>query len=313
MEALSDTDRDLLRRSIRELLGQRWPAEGAVERAGEPQAVTAVWRGLAGQGLGALGADSAEAGLREIALVFEELGRAACPAPLLGVSSGTGVFERNTFNSSQDLHVFFDVAVQVCDYFLGKTQARLAAAHGKVRELDTKKAVEVAKLADLAEHGLARERRRFLEKWNNPFTNLTAPIETEVRYPDEDPLSKFLADISGHGDAASAPVETYFFAPTPDGFYNQNGLSLRDFMKARAAGDLGRDAICVFPVFDPEGRISGEMVKAVRNPVASSKPPALPTIKFVESYPQTVTGKIQKYKIREEAMRELGLKPQETA
>ena len=84
MEALSDADRDLLRRSIREFLSQRWPTEGAVERSGEAQAVTAVWRGLADQGLGALGSDMAEAGLREIALAFEELGRAACPAPLLG-------------------------------------------------------------------------------------------------------------------------------------------------------------------------------------------------------------------------------------
>lgn len=84
MEAPSDADRDLLRRSIRELLGRRWPAERAVERADEPQTVGAVWRGLADQGLGALGADMSEAGLREIALAFEELGRAACPAPLLG-------------------------------------------------------------------------------------------------------------------------------------------------------------------------------------------------------------------------------------
>ena len=33
MEALSDTDRDLLRRSIRDFLSRHWPAEGAVERA----------------------------------------------------------------------------------------------------------------------------------------------------------------------------------------------------------------------------------------------------------------------------------------
>jgi alkylation response protein AidB-like acyl-CoA dehydrogenase len=83
-ETLSDTDRDLLRRSIREFLAARWPADGAVERASESQTVAAVWRGLADQGLGALGSDMAEAGLREIALAFEELGRAACPAPLLG-------------------------------------------------------------------------------------------------------------------------------------------------------------------------------------------------------------------------------------
>jgi acyl-CoA dehydrogenase len=39
------------------------------------------------QGLTSLGADPAEGGLREIALVFEELGRASCPAPLLGAVS----------------------------------------------------------------------------------------------------------------------------------------------------------------------------------------------------------------------------------
>jgi alkylation response protein AidB-like acyl-CoA dehydrogenase len=84
METPSDTDRDLLRRSIRDFLGRHWPAEGAAERAGDPQTVAAVWRGLTDLGLGALGVDMTEVGLREIALAFEELGRAACPAPLLG-------------------------------------------------------------------------------------------------------------------------------------------------------------------------------------------------------------------------------------
>ncbi len=36
-------------------------------------------------------------------------------------------------------------------------------------------------------------------------------------------------------------------------------------------------------------------------------------VKFVTSFPQTVTGKIQKYKIREQMRQELGLKEQETA
>ena len=65
-ESLSDTDRGLLRRSVREFLAARWPAEGAVERSGDAKAVATVWRGLAGQGLAALGSGS-EAGLREIA------------------------------------------------------------------------------------------------------------------------------------------------------------------------------------------------------------------------------------------------------
>jgi fatty-acyl-CoA synthase len=36
-------------------------------------------------------------------------------------------------------------------------------------------------------------------------------------------------------------------------------------------------------------------------------------VKFVTEFPQTVTGKIQKYKIREQMCAELGLKEQETA
>ncbi len=36
-------------------------------------------------------------------------------------------------------------------------------------------------------------------------------------------------------------------------------------------------------------------------------------VRFVDAFPQTVTGKIQKFKIREQMMDELGLKQQETA
>jgi fatty-acyl-CoA synthase len=36
-------------------------------------------------------------------------------------------------------------------------------------------------------------------------------------------------------------------------------------------------------------------------------------VRFVKEFPQTVTGKIQKFKIRELMIEELGLKEQETA
>jgi 3-oxo-4-pregnene-20-carboxyl-CoA dehydrogenase beta subunit len=117
MEALSDTDRDLLRRSIRDFLSRHWPAEGAVERAHEPQTVKAVWRGLTDQGLGALGANTAEAGLREIALAFEELGRAACPAPLLGAVAVNLAFATQQSNAMRAL---------LEDVHLGKASIALA-------------------------------------------------------------------------------------------------------------------------------------------------------------------------------------------
>ncbi|MFM9972821.1 MAG: acyl-CoA dehydrogenase family protein [Burkholderiales bacterium] len=83
-EGLSDADRQLLRDSTRGFLSSRWPAETAVEQSTDANAIINMWQDVAAQGLSTLGADIEEGGLREITLVFEELGRAACPAPLLG-------------------------------------------------------------------------------------------------------------------------------------------------------------------------------------------------------------------------------------
>jgi acyl-CoA dehydrogenase len=84
IERLTSFDRDLLRDSVRELLVRSWPVDTAVEKSSDPGAVAALWRTMAQQGVAALGSGTGETGLREVTLVFEELGRAACPAPLLG-------------------------------------------------------------------------------------------------------------------------------------------------------------------------------------------------------------------------------------
>jgi 3-oxo-4-pregnene-20-carboxyl-CoA dehydrogenase beta subunit len=80
----SEEERRLLRDSVRGFLSARWPVEHAVERGIDPAAVKDVWRGLGAQGLTALGSDPEEAGLGEILLVLDELGRASCPVPLPG-------------------------------------------------------------------------------------------------------------------------------------------------------------------------------------------------------------------------------------
>ncbi|MSQ50587.1 MAG: hypothetical protein EXR28_01735 [Betaproteobacteria bacterium] len=83
-DGLSDADRQLLRDSTRGFLASRWPAGTAVEQSTDAKAIIGMWQDVAAQGLSTLGADLAQGGLREIVLVFEELGRAACPAPMLG-------------------------------------------------------------------------------------------------------------------------------------------------------------------------------------------------------------------------------------
>jgi len=77
-------ERALLRDSLRGFLAEHWPAEQAIARGREPEAIARVWSGLAEQGLAGLGSEPAEGGLRELALAMEEIGRAACPAPLFG-------------------------------------------------------------------------------------------------------------------------------------------------------------------------------------------------------------------------------------
>ena len=75
-------ERELLRDSVRGFLGQHWPVERAVGGHADAQALAAIWRGLAGQGLTALGSDPEFGGMAEVLMVMEELGRAACPVPL---------------------------------------------------------------------------------------------------------------------------------------------------------------------------------------------------------------------------------------
>jgi len=79
----SDHERTMLRDAIRSLLQRHWPADKAKILAVRPADLTGIWRVLAEQGYAALGADPSSGGLQDILIVMEELGRAACPAPML--------------------------------------------------------------------------------------------------------------------------------------------------------------------------------------------------------------------------------------
>ncbi|MEZ5658441.1 MAG: acyl-CoA dehydrogenase [Burkholderiaceae bacterium] len=77
-----EQDRALLRDSVRGFLEQHWPPGHAPARTQDSEALRQIWRGLAGQGLTALGCDPTAGGLREAAIVMQALGRASCPAPI---------------------------------------------------------------------------------------------------------------------------------------------------------------------------------------------------------------------------------------
>jgi len=74
----------LLRRSVRGLLERRWPAGAALHLADDPEAVDRLWREAATMGLTALGDRAGAGGVGAALVVLEELGRAACPLPVLG-------------------------------------------------------------------------------------------------------------------------------------------------------------------------------------------------------------------------------------
>jgi alkylation response protein AidB-like acyl-CoA dehydrogenase len=72
----------MLRDSLRGFLEEHWKADVAAKQSSSPEAISAIWTKLVGQGVASLGCDFSEGGLREILVVMAELGRAACPAPM---------------------------------------------------------------------------------------------------------------------------------------------------------------------------------------------------------------------------------------
>src|ERR1700748_121678 len=89
----TDEDRRLLRESVRKFLISHWPEQGAVQRGSEGDQIRRISEKLAAQGLTELGSDPRQGGLSEILIVQEELGRAACPAPILAASLTNILFE----------------------------------------------------------------------------------------------------------------------------------------------------------------------------------------------------------------------------
>jgi alkylation response protein AidB-like acyl-CoA dehydrogenase len=79
--AESDDVAGLLRHSMRGLLEVHWRAD-CMNDGASTDGIAGIWDRLVDQGVTVLGADPQERGLSEVLVVMEELGRAACPAPM---------------------------------------------------------------------------------------------------------------------------------------------------------------------------------------------------------------------------------------
>jgi alkylation response protein AidB-like acyl-CoA dehydrogenase len=84
-ELPADDITEMLRESVRGFLGEQWNAD-CIRTGPSPREVAAIWTKLVGQGVAGLGSNPEEGGLREVAVVLAELGRAACPAPMLAAA-----------------------------------------------------------------------------------------------------------------------------------------------------------------------------------------------------------------------------------
>ncbi len=100
-ELPGDDIREMLRDSLRGFLGEQWNTD-CIRRGPSPQEVAAIWTKLVGQGVASLGSNRDEGGLREVAVVLAELGRAACPAPMWSAALANFALSTSTCDSAVD-------------------------------------------------------------------------------------------------------------------------------------------------------------------------------------------------------------------
>ncbi len=133
-DRMSDAERNLLRKSVRDFLSNIWPADKAVENSEDLHALATLWPAMARQGLSSLGSNISEAGLREIILVFDELGRASCPAPLLGAVAANLTLATQSSNAArallEDIHEGKEIIAAAFGAFDGDPASGRVAVRG---------------------------------------------------------------------------------------------------------------------------------------------------------------------------------------
>ena len=79
------------------------PPDRALERATQQVALRELWQRAAAQGWTSLGLDDGAGGLQEVLVLLEELGRAACPRPLLDAFVATTALKQSTSSAVHEV------------------------------------------------------------------------------------------------------------------------------------------------------------------------------------------------------------------
>ncbi|WP_420319005.1 hypothetical protein [Ekhidna sp.] len=202
---------------------------------------------------------------------------------------GEGPYTIFTYGWGGDRNIgnFFRDAVEVCNYYMASKSQQIAHIVSETGKLNNEIQVKESAKSALNELGLQSERKTFLSYWNNPEALNVKNVTTNIINPDVDPLADLLINLSGDENNA-IDYKTYFFDFQSDGFYNQEGQSLKEFTESSAYDS--REILAVVPDFDKSGNISKEIVSAITNPKPSASTHiTLPIIKFAETYQIEIT------------------------
>jgi alkylation response protein AidB-like acyl-CoA dehydrogenase len=149
----TDEDRALMRDTVRGILEQEWPASAYERGLLDADRQRQVWRALVDVGVASLGSEPTEGGVREIALVAEELGRAASLAPMIATGIANLLLSPRAVDARvkallERIHTGEAiVALSFGDCEPARSVGRVSVADGKARGT-----VQFIEAADIATH-----------------------------------------------------------------------------------------------------------------------------------------------------------------
>ncbi|GCC53394.1 hypothetical protein SanaruYs_36370 [Chryseotalea sanaruensis] len=172
---------------------------------------------------------------------------------------------------------------QMCGEYLAAQNLHLSNITTYIQKLQLEIDAKNNLLTTLQRDVLTHERKKFLQFWNDPYNDKVRNLHFEAILPDVDPLADLLVKLES--DKEKAP-KTYYFNPTENGYTNQYGQSLPDFVKSKYLSL--ENSLSLFPIMEPDGNFSQELIKVVKNPKRSEAKAGLPIIKFIETYKITI-------------------------